>query len=517
MLFKKRASYPSIVLLLLPLVAHAVEVPALSDELQGATPPRCVALEVRLDTPARQMLRDFYQLRNGLPAWTSPARRQELREQLDSLSDDGLDPTDYPLEQGDADCIELQASHSFLSALLHLRRGRLLPSQQEAIWRSPQDPRPDPYLATLSIANLDQPLAMAFTAARPQLPQYQRLREAYALLRQQPLGQWQALAEGPLLKPGARDGRVPALRDRLQAGGYLAAGDNPNNLSFDPATVAALLTFQQQHGLKPDGVLGPSTLTELNIDALTRRDQLRVNLERLRRMVDDLERARVTINVAGAELHVLEQGREVWRTRTQVGRPGRETPLLSSAITRLTLNPTWTVPPTILREDKLPEIRADVGYLARHDMVVLDRSGRRLNPEMVDWSSPGRIVLRQNAGTANPLGRMVLRFDNPFAVYLHDTPSQALFERYPRLFSSGCVRVEAVTSLLPWLMPADEVETVQQRIASGRTQSYRLSQSAPLLIGYWTAEVGADGSLRYLPDLYQLDAALLTELLSTRP
>ncbi|HCP56009.1 MAG TPA: murein L,D-transpeptidase, partial [Pseudomonas sp.] len=245
---------------------------------------------------------------------------------------------------------------------------------------------------------------------------------------------------------------------------------------------------------------------------------LRINLERLRWLAYDLEHAVVAINVAGAEVMIMQDGSEVWRSRTQVGRESRKTPLLVSRINRLTLNPTWTVPPTIWREDKLPAIRNDIGYLARHQMNVYDRQGNRLDPYSIDWSSPGGVMLRQEAGVNNPLGRVVLRFDNPFAVYLHDTPSQSLFNKSPRVFSSGCVRVEAIQTLLSKILDSDHYDTVQARIAKGRTSQYRLPESLPLVIAYWTAEVGDDGVLRYLPDMYGNDPALVrAQLTSQKP
>ncbi|MWV10523.1 L,D-transpeptidase family protein [Pseudomonas sp. R-28-1W-6] len=514
-MFKKCASYSSMLMLTLPLVANAMEAPdaQLADLrpllVQPASP--CTAILASLDDATTTLLGNFYAQRDGRPAWRTAAQRQQLQEQLAQLADDGLNPADYPLPPAMDACGDLQASSSYLRALLDLRRGRLDQQQLEPLWRDPQQPRPDPQLATLSIAllQLDEPAA-AFAAARPALPQYQRLRAVYANERLQPVPNWPALPPGPLLQPGKQDARVPLLRARLS----LPAPEAALGELYDPLTVSALASFQARHGLQADGILGPASLNELNLDALTRRAQLRINLERLRWLADDLGQVRVAINVAAAELLVLRQGEELWRTRTQVGRIERQTPLLASQINRLTLNPTWTVPPTILREDKLPAIRADLGYLAEHEMSVYDHDGNPLDPAQIDWDNPGAILLRQAAGARNPLGQMALRFRNPFSVYLHDTPSQALFDKAPRLFSSGCVRIEAVDNLLAWLLPQAELASVKTRIASGKTQQYRLQQPAPLLIAYWTVEVTADGQVRYAPDTYQRDARLIRALLA---
>ncbi|MFZ3152638.1 L,D-transpeptidase family protein [Pseudomonas sp.] len=523
-MFKKRTLYLSAALLTLPLVATAADASFASRAdlrpLLTQLTQHCSPLPISLDENAQRLLQAFYAQRDGQPAWQSAEQRLQLREQLALLADDGLQPSDYLLpglfEGGvvaQPDCADLLTSHSYLQALLHLRRGRVLQQRLEPLWQAPGQTNPDPQLATLSLAlrHLHTP-ALAFASARPTIVQYQRLRSAYAQQRLLPLGEWATLASGSQLKPGGKDARLPELRARLVAQGYLAAPLEELGNTYDPATQSALENFQRDHGLNPDGILGPASLSELNISAPLRREQLRANLERLRWLADNLAEAEVLINVAAAEIQVRRNNQLLWRTRIQVGRAERQTPLLASRIVRLTLNPTWTVPPTILREDKLPAIRDDIGYLERNQMSVLDRDGNLLDPHSIDWDNPGAIRLRQSAGSHNPLGRVALRFDNPFAVYLHDTPSQQLFSKAPRAFSSGCVRVEAVDTLLAWLLGPDELSNVQTRIASGETQQYRLQHPAPLLIAYWTVEANKDGALRYYPDIYARDARLITAL-----
>jgi murein L,D-transpeptidase YcbB/YkuD len=523
-LLNKCTSYLSVILLALPLVASALDSPSANSEdlrpLLTRLTEYCAPLPASLDENALQLLTDFYNQRDGRPAWPNQEQLEQLREQIAQLADDGLQPQEYPLPsqigEGPSEqrgCADLLTSHSYLQALLHLRRGRLLQQQLEPLWHAADLTRPDPLLATLSLAllHLEAP-AQAFTSARPSTPEYQRLRVAYAQRRQQPLASWTVLPDGPLLRPEREDKRLPTLRARLAAEGYLAeTTDDPSTL-FDPATVAALQRFQTDHGLKADGLLGAASLAELNLDGQTRRDQLRANLERLRWLADDMHSSEVMINVAAAELLLVRQGQLLWRTRTQVGRPARQTPLLASRIARLTLNPTWTVPPTILREDKLPSIREDLAYLEQHQLSVLDHDGNVLDPQNVDWDNPGAILLRQAAGSQNPLGRVALRFANPFSVYLHDTPSQQLFDKAPRAFSSGCVRVEAVDNLLAWLLSPEELSDVHARIATGATVEYRLPRAAPLLIAYWTVEATDAGQLRYAPDIYGWDARLIAAL-----
>jgi len=285
---------------------------------------------------------------------------------------------------------------------------------------------------------------------------------------------------------------------------------------YSPELVAAVEAFQGRHLLKQDGVIGQSTLAELNRSASERMDQIRVNLERLRWLAHQLSPTGGLGDVAGSEVSFYRDAKVVWHARTQVGRPSRPTPLLRSQITHLTLNPTWTVPPTVLREDKLPELQRDAaGYLASNNMRVIDYDGNQLDPRGIDWTHPGRILIRQEPGPHNALGRVAIRFPNPFSVYLHDTPSQRLFDNLPRTFSSGCVRVERVSELIDQLL-AEVTPKERERIArlweSGRTLRADLPKPVPVLMAYWTAQVGDDGQLQFRPDMYGYDARVLAAL-----
>jgi murein L,D-transpeptidase YcbB/YkuD len=523
-LFKKRSYYLSLCLLFLPLVANAgTPLFAPANDLRpllAQLSTNCAPLPASLDEKALTRLQQFYVQRNGLPAWQTSAQLLQLHEQIEQLADDGLNLSDYPLpllthtQIERLDCADLLTSHSYLQALLHLRQGRLPQQRLEPMWRAPALPAADAQLAALSLALLHvQTPAQAFTEARPDNPHYLHLRQVYAQQRLQPLREWTPLNGGVLLKPGDRDPRLPALRTRLIAQGYLGVEEVAEATDdYDPATQRAVQQFQTDHGLNPDGILGPASLAALNVSAAVRRAQLRINLERLRWLADDLRNLHVLVNIAAGELQIYQQGQLQWRSRVQVGRSERQTPLLVSRIDRLSLNPTWTVPPTILREDKLPAIRADLNFLQQQQMSVLDRDGNVLDPSTLDWNNPGAIRLRQAAGSHNPLGRMALRFDNPFAVYLHDTPSQHLFSKAPRAFSSGCVRVEGVDNLLTWLLSPDELQQVQTQIGGGHTQSYRPLYPAKLLMTYWTAEARADGTLGYYPDIYERDQHLIDAL-----
>ena len=521
-MFKKHACYLSICLLVAPLVATADEV--LMDALPviPASPVQqalaqltsvCPSLAPRIDAATLARLQAFYQQQGDVPLWAAAERRQALQTQLLMLADDGLDPTHYSLPTPDAAanvlCSDIGTSEQYLHALQDLHYGRLQQSRFEPLWHS-QPPSRDPDTEVLAFATTGlHDMAQAFDQARPAADLYRSLRNVYSTLRQQPLPQWDAVASGPLLRPGMEDPRVPELARRLYRGGYLVSEPKGNGKQYRDELVQAVKAFQVSHSLQSDGVIGAGTVAELNISPLMRREQLRINLERFRWLSQDLEPEGVLVNVAAAQLSVYQSGIPVWQTRLQVGRAERQTPLLKSRITRLTLNPTWTIPPTIMREDKLPAIRLNPEYLRQQNLQVLDPEGRPLAPEHIDWARPGNILLRQEAGPRNPLGKIVMRFPNPYSVYLHDTPSQPLFTKGPRAFSSGCVRVEQPLLLRDLLVTPAERTRTDELLATGVTHEFRLATPVPVLLGYWTVEVDRQGGLVYAPDIYGRDLVLM--------
>ncbi|WMN20207.1 L,D-transpeptidase family protein [Pseudomonas piscis] len=519
-MFKKHACYLSLWLLAAPLVALAEDLPQVpASPLPGALAQpvlACPALAPRLDLPTQQLLQAFYREQGEQPVWSTGARLEQLQAQLAGLVDDGLDPGHYRLPPasagGDGLCRDIDISHQYLQALQDLHYGRLSQTRFEPLWRA--QPLPDDrqgVLLAITGPGLDD-LGAVFERARPNLEQYRNLRRAYAHERQQPLPHWQDVAGGPLLRPHMEDKRVPDLALRLYHGGFLASPKvNADNIYSDDL-VSAVKSFQLSHSLQSDGVVGAGTLKEMNVSPALRREQLRINLERLRWLARDFEPNIVLVNVAAAQLSFYQHDALVWQTRTQVGRAERQTPLLKSQVTRLTLNPTWTVPPTILKEDKLPQIRRDQGFLNRQNLQVLDANGQPLAAEDIDWDRPGNILLRQGAGPRNPLGRIAIRFPNPFSVYLHDTPSQALFSKGPRAFSSGCVRVEQALQLRDWLLsPAERLRT-NDLLATGLTHEFRLAKPVPILLTYWTVQADSHGQLLYAPDIYGHDPQLSTAL-----
>jgi murein L,D-transpeptidase YcbB/YkuD len=241
-----------------------------------------------------------------------------------------------------------------------------------------------------------------------------------------------------------------------------------------------------------------------------------LNLERWRWLPQDLGSRYLLINIPAFHLYVSESGEDVLTLRVIVGRVVRRTPVFSDTMRYLVFSPSWDVPPTILRQDKLPAIRENPAYAVEQNMRVFqltDGTWTEIDPLTVDWSSAtsSTIRLRQRPGPSNALGRVKFMFPNPFNVYLHDTPSRELFARSQRDFSSGCIRVERPAELAEYLLrddPAWTPQAIRAAMVSGQERSVTLPRPLPVHIQYWTAWVGRDGVVQFRRDIYDRDAKL---------
>jgi L,D-transpeptidase YcbB len=488
---------------------------------------------VREDSIAAfEMIESFYSRRGFEPVWSDSARAQALINAVRDSADDGLSPGDYHFtslvrmsnEVAQAGATDFQRAEfdilmtdAAIRLGYHLWFGKVDPTTFDPGWNMARRvPGFDP-VVEIEKALASPDLAARISEHRPDQPIYTGLMRELARFNTIALrGGWEAIPAGATLKPGADDPRVPALRARLVATGELpeaAAAAAAGSTVYDPALEQAVREFQRRMGMTPDGVIGPATLVELNVPVEQRIRQLRVNLDRGRVLLYDLPPEFVVVNIASQEVHFAQEGKLVWTSRAQVGKQYRQTPEYRSAINYLVFNPTWTVPPGIIRNDILPAAKRDPNSITRKGLRVLDGAGREVSPTSVDWSrfTSGNIpyTLRQDPGPKNALGRVKFMFPNPHAVYLHDTPSQSAFDLDTRTTSSGCVRVAKPFELAERLLN-DPVKWSRARIDaavdSGTLQNVTLAKPVPVLLAYWTAWVDAGGALHFRPDVYGRDA-----------
>ena len=479
---------------------------------------------------SREVLPRVYENREFEPAWSTLRQIDGLLEIVDESYLEGLDPNDYHAAalrevrgtltdlaalppSGRAD-LDILLTDSIIRLGYHLRFGKVDPNALDPNWAPTLELfREDPAV-TIQKA-IDSPSLREFaTRVIPRAFLYERFKVALAEYRAlEAKGGWPTVPAGATLKPGNTDERVPALAARLAVTADLPATAEVNGALYDETVALGVRRFQARHGLAPDGAVGPATLAALNVPVAARIEQLRANLERARWVFYEPESEFLVVNIAGFTLYHLRRGEVVWRTRVQVGRPYRQTPIFRAEMTYLVVNPTWTVPPTVFREDILPEVRRNPAYLASRHIDAFDSRGAAVDPATANWSGrnpPYRLV--QRPGPDNALGRIKFMFPNAHSVYLHDTPSRDLFSRDSRAFSSGCIRVEDPFALAEQLLGSQGRQRLDAIVASGRTETVFLEKPIPIMLLYWTAEPDATGRVSFLPDVYARDAAVIAAL-----
>lgn len=309
-------------------------------------------------------------------------------------------------------------------------------------------------------------------------------------------GGWTTLAAGPDMGKGASGPRVAALRQRLaiEDAELPATGE-----SFDDALEEAVKRAQRRYGLNPSGLVSTQTIAALNVPAERRVRQIMANMERWRWIPRELPRNRIQVNIAAALLTVFDGDTPVASMVTVTGKPGgSETPMLQSMIHSIVLNPPWNVPAGIAARELFPKGAA---YLARNGFRVIGTGASRR--------------LQQAAGPQSALGRYKFDFDNPYAVYLHDTPSQGAFNRFDRLASHGCVRVAQPAALAQYLLRADpawQPDAIAAAVSTQQTQRVRLTEPMAVYLLYWTAFASSNGAMNFRSDPYRWDQVLATKI-----
>jgi murein L,D-transpeptidase YcbB/YkuD len=489
--------------------------------------------DVRIDgarIAARRLIAEFYARRGYRPAWERPEQARALLSLVEESRTHGLDPADYHGDllrraaagatlSAEADR-ELVFTDALVRLAYHLRFGKANPRELYPDWnfsRTLGAIEPVPALeALVASARLGE----AVERFAPQLVIYRELRAALARYRAiEAAGGWPQVAPGPTLDPGIRDPRVATLRARLAASGDLAQATAADPELLDEQLDAAARRFQQRHGLEDDGRVGRQTIAALNVAVAQRIDEIRANLERLRWVAQDIAGDFLIVDIAGFTASLYLDGNPAWHSRVVVGRPFRRTPAFRATMDHLVLNPTWTVPPTISREDVLPKLQRDPGYLAANDMRVVDNAGRTVDTATIDWSEylarsfPYQIV--QAPGAGNPLGQVKFMFPNSHSVYLHDTPAPELFRKAERAFSSGCIRIERPLELATLLLDDPvrwSAEALAAAIATGETRTVPVRRRVAVMLLYFTAAPYGDGDVQFRRDLYGRDARVLAAL-----
>jgi murein L,D-transpeptidase YcbB/YkuD len=332
-------------------------------------------------------------------------------------------------------------------------------------------------------------------------------------------GGWPVVPATKKLQLGVVDPDVEVLRKRLMVSGDLSARAGVSQ-SFDTYVDAAVKRFQTRHGLPADGVMGKYTYAALNISAQVRLGQLETNLVRLRSMSGFLGDRYVMVNIPAAQIEAVENNRVVSRHTAIVGKIDRQTPIVNSKINEIIVNPYWNAPESIVRKDIIPLMRKNPEYLAQSHIRILGPDGNEVDPTTIDWNTEdaAKFRFRQDPGAINAMASVKINFPSPDGVYMHDTPSQGLFNKLMRFESSGCVRVQNVRDLVVWLLrdtPGWNRQHFEQAIKSGGNTPIELVNPVPVYFTYISAWSTGDGVVQFRDDIYGRDGVDELQISST--
>jgi murein L,D-transpeptidase YcbB/YkuD len=478
---------------------------------------------------------EIYAAHQFEPIWDDMAQVDELLSAIKNISKDGLDPQDLMLEKlleyrdgmedwGGLDAHDRAEFDILLSEALgriahQLLVGKVDPSDLSSDWNMLDKLDPKYNLNFFDDLISDGDISDAIDEFRPDMPIYDLLQKELAKYQALAAKEtWVRVPDGDTLKPGMSGPRVQIMRARLVASGDLSAGAENSDV-FDDATTIAVKAFQRKAGLYADGLAGRNTILQMNVSARSKVDTIRVNLERVRWVAQQLGKDFILTNIANYHVYLVRDNNLVWDSKAMVGLPYRQTPVFRSQMKYIVFNPTWTVPPGILRRSILPKIKEDRAYLDDQNMMLVDFDGVEVDPASIDWDTTTprnfRWSVVQRGGPGNALGEVKFIFPNKHYVFLHDTSHRELFVEPSRAFSSGCIRVEDPHDLAALLLEDQKGYSRSEitKIVEGRrTQTKFLSQELTVLLMYLTAWRNPDGSVDYYPDVYNRDGKVLAAL-----
>lgn len=471
---------------------------------------------------------EFYRENGYQPIWTgslsqTASRRTALLKALTAAGDHGLPAYDTAVlktrlsdvqSMRDLGRAEVELSKLFLSYAQGVNSGVLTPSKVDSgIVR--EVPRKNGADLLAEFVRSDP--AGYLKALPPKSPEYARLMKAKLGLDQQLAnGGWGAPVAASALKPGQSGEAVIALRNRLIRMGYLSRSASQ---SYDVTIQKAVLQFQQDHGLTADGVAGPSTIDEINVDPEKRQASILVAMERERWTNFERGERHVWVNLADFSTQIVDGGRVTFTTRSVIGKnqSDRRSPEFSDVMKFMVINPTWNVPRSIATKEYLPMLKRNPNAVSH--LKLIDSRGRVVNRSSVNFNAYSArsfpFAIKQPPSNDNALGLVKFMFPNKYNIYLHDTPAKSLFGREVRDFSHGCIRLSEPFDFAYALLArqtSDPEGTFHKILNTGRETRVNLEEPVPVHLVYRTAVAPAKGRMNYRRDVYGRDTKIWAAL-----
>jgi murein L,D-transpeptidase YcbB/YkuD len=271
---------------------------------------------------------------------------------------------------------------------------------------------------------------------------------------------------------------------------------------FNDTLETAIRRYQQSLGYTPTGAVNAQLVKDLNVPARERLEQILLNMDRMRWMPTEPTGQLIVVNIPEFILHVYEGKQKAFTMNVVVGKEGHNTVSFSGDLSTIVFSPYWNVPPSIVKNEILPSIQKNPGYLAAQNMEQVGTEG-------------GLPKIRQLPGPKNSLGRVKFLFPNSFNIYFHDTPAKSLFSRDKRAYSHGCIRLAEPEKMAQYLLrnhPEWTPEKINTAMSGTKEQHVRLKKPVPVIITYYTAWVDDNGLLNFRDDIYKHDVDVTTKM-----
>ena len=303
-----------------------------------------------------------------------------------------------------------------------------------------------------------------------------------------------------MYKKGVASAAVATLKKRLELSGDMPGADT--TLLFNDSVETGIKNFQLRHGFTADGKLTEALVKEMNVPAVTRLQQVLMNMDRMRWMAAEPKGHLIVVNIPEFILHMYDGGKKVFDMVVVVGKEGHNTMMFNGDLNLVVFSPYWNVPSSIVKSEILPAMNNNSNYLAKHNMEIVSSAGEI--PE-----------IRQKPGGENALGQVKFLFPNSFNIYFHDTPSKSLFEKDKRAFSHGCIRLKEPEKMANYILrnqPEWTPEKIAEAMNSGEEKFVKVKDPIPVIITYYTAWADENGQLNFREDIYDHDAKLAKKM-----
>jgi L,D-transpeptidase YcbB len=489
-----------------------------------------------------QTVIDFYKKNKYEPVWSSTEKWHSLADSLFSFikyaENEGLFPNDYHYkllkvlkDTLDKDSIaqmnvnlwtraDLLLTDGFMHIIKDLKQGRLQPDSvslnKDSVLAS------NFFINTLNNLVEKKDFSGLLVSLQPKHKNYWELKKGIKKFVDSMDRRVFTHVTYPYKKGDAKDSVyfVKLLQKRLAESNCVAAG---KKILDSTELAAAIKKYQLQKGLKPDGKYGKALIATLNSNDAERFKRIAITLDRYKQLPVKMPAKYIWVNLPAYYLEVVDADTVVLESKVICGKPETRTPLLTSEISDIITYPTWTVPTSIIVKQYLPRLKNNPNYISRLGLKLMNGRGEVINPGSINWAKyskgiPYRIV--QGSGDNNSLGVIKFNFDNPYAVYLHDTNQRYLFKNGSRALSHGCVRVQEWQKLAYYIAANDSIlsknkdslryttDSIKSWISNKERHVIDVKNHIPVYIRYFSCE-GKNGVVKFYEDIYGEDKLLI--------